>query len=114
MDTIAFVVPVLPGKEATDADTLERFSTGEEKDAYASRRRAQGFTREAVWHQKTPDGTLAIVLLEADDLESAFGAIATSDDPFDVRFRAFVQDVHGVDLANDPRPEIRPVVDTRF
>ena len=45
-------------------------------------------TREAVWHQKTPDGaTLAIVLLEADDVEAAFGRLATSDAPFDQRFR---------------------------
>jgi hypothetical protein len=49
-------------------------------------------TREAVWHQRTPDGaTLAIVLLEADDVEAAFGHIVASDAPFDRRFRAMIR-----------------------
>ena len=41
-------------------------------------RRAQGLTREAVWHQTTPMGTFAIVVLEGDDIQSSLGMIATS------------------------------------
>ncbi|MGZ8603613.1 MAG: hypothetical protein ACXWXQ_10835 [Actinomycetota bacterium] len=114
MPTFAFVMPVLPGKEDKDVETLEGFSGGEEKDTYVAARRSQGMTRESVWHQRTPDGTLAIVLLEGDDLESALRSMATSDEPFDRQFREFVQDVHGVDLANDPPPDVRLVSDTRF
>jgi hypothetical protein len=114
MPTLAFVMPILPGKEKTDLEALERVSTGEERDAHVAARRSQGVTREAVWHQKTPDGTLAVVMLEADDLESVFRTLATSNEPFDRRFREFVQDVHGVDLANDPPPDVRLVSDTRF
>ena len=71
MATFAFVVPVLPGKEETDLETMQRFATGEENDAYDTARRSLGFQREAIWHQQTPDGTLAIVLWEAEDIEQA-------------------------------------------
>jgi hypothetical protein len=114
MATFAFVAPVLPGKAETDRDGMQRFSTGEEKDAYEASRRALGFQREAIWHQETPDGTIAIVVWEADDIEAAFGGIATSDEPFDRQFREFLRDVHGLDVANDPPPEVRPVIDHRF
>lgn len=100
MPLFAFGAPILPGKEQLDAETFEQFTAGEE--------------REAVWHQRTPDGaTLAIVLLEADGVEAAFGHIVTSDAPFDRRFRAMVQEVHGFDLASAPPPDVRPICDTR-
>ena len=34
---------------------------------------------------------------EAEDIEQAFGGIATSDEPFDQRFREFLKVVHGID-----------------
>lgn len=115
MPAFAFVAPILPGKEQLDAEAFERFSGGDEREAYAAARRAAGVTREAVWHQRTPDGTtLAIVLLEADDVEAAFGHIVTSDADFDRRFRAMVQEVHGFDLAASPPPHVRLVSDTAF
>jgi len=64
--------------------------------------------------QKTPDATLAIIVLEGDDVESALGVSATSDDPVHQQFREFVKDVHGVDLANDPPPDISLITDTQF
>jgi hypothetical protein len=113
--TFAFVMPLLPGKEETDREMLERLSAiGPERDAYVAARRAQGLTREAIWHQKTPMGTFAIVVLEGDDIASSFGKIATSDEPFARQFREFVKDVHGVDLAKDPPPDVALISDTRF
>ncbi len=114
MPIFAFVAPLLPGKAETDREGMQRFSAGEERAAYEASRRALGFQREAVWHQKTPDGTVAIVVWEVDDVEAAFGGIATSDEPFDRQFREFLKDVHGLDVANDPPPEVRPVIDHRF
>jgi hypothetical protein len=114
MPAFAFVAPILPGKERLDAETLEQFAVGDEHDAYVAARRAAGVAREAVWHQTTPDGaTVAIVLLEADDVEAAFGHIVTSDAPFDRRFRAMVHEVHGFDLASAPPPDVRLISDTR-
>ena len=114
MPMYAFVAPILPGKEQLDVETFEQF-TGDEREEYVSARTAAGVTREAVWHQRTPDGgTLAIVLLEADDVEAALGHIVTSDAPFDRRFRAMVHEVHGFDLASTPPPDVQLICDTRF
>jgi len=112
MPAFAFAAPILPGKEQLDAETMQRLASNDE---YAEARRAAGVTREAIWHQKLPDGTtLAIVLLEADDPQAAFGHIATSDAEFDRSFRAMVQEVHGFDLATAPPPDVRPIADTTF
>lgn len=63
-------------------------------------------TREAVWIQSTPGGDMAVVLMEADDLEAALKVIATSDEPFDRWFRDHVRDVHGIALEEGfPPPE---------
>jgi hypothetical protein len=113
--TIVFALPILPGKEDVDREMLERLNApGPEKDAYVGARRDQGLTREQVRHQVTPNGTLAIIVLEADDLMSALGVSATSDDPFHRQFREFVKDVHGVGFANDPPPDAQLISDTRF
>jgi hypothetical protein len=113
--TFAFVMPLVPGKEETDAAMLRRMGTpGPEHDAYVAARRSQGLTREVVWHQKTPMGTFAIIVLEGDDIAASFGRIAASDEPFAVQFREFVKDVHGVDLAKDPPPDVELLIDARF
>lgn len=115
MATLAFAMPIIPGKEALDRESIQRLSEpGPEHDAYVAARRAQGITREAVWHQSTPDGTLAIVVMESDDPAKAMGQIATSDDPFTQRFREFVKEVHGVDMANDPPPTVELISDVSF
>jgi hypothetical protein len=113
--TSAFVLPIVPGKEDFDRESLQRMAVpGPEHDAYVEARRAQGITREAVWHQRTPMGTFAIVLMEGDDLTAAMGAMISSQDPFSTQFRQFVKEVHGVDLAADPPPDVTPIVDNRF
>jgi hypothetical protein len=115
LDTFVFVMPLLPGKAEVDRQMLERVTApGPDRDAYVAARRSQGVAREAIWHQNTPMGTLAIVLLEAEDIASSFGKIATSDEPFAQQFREFVKEVHGVDLAKDPPPEVSLISDTRF
>jgi hypothetical protein len=115
MPSFAFVAPILSGKEQLDAESFKQFSAGDEREAYLAARKAAGVTREAVWHQKTPDGaTLAIVLPESDEVEAAFGHIVTSDAPFDRRFRAMIQEVHGFDLASAPPSDVRLISDTRF
>ena len=51
-------------------------------------------------------GDVAVVLIEADDIGSAMGALAGSEDPFDAWFRDHLMDVHGMDLREEsPAPE---------
>jgi hypothetical protein len=109
MSSIAFVLPIVPGKEAEDRDALEEM-VGSRRDEYEQARRTAGIQREAVWHQETPQGTIAVVYLEADDVGAAMQAIGTSEAPFDRWFRDTMKDVHGVDLA-EPAPPPQLIMD---
>jgi hypothetical protein len=114
MAAIAFVLPILPGKEQTDKDFL-REAAGPRKAELQESRRRLGITREAGWHQQTPQGTLAIIYIEADDPQRVFQGIATSTEPFDQWFRERAMEVHGVDLTQPmPGPLSEPVLDERF
>ena len=62
----------------------------------------QGSPARWFWHQATPDGTVAVVYLEADDIPAAMQAMATSD-PFDQRFRQLLKEVRGIDLTEGGR-----------
>jgi hypothetical protein len=112
MASLAFVLPVLPGKESTDREQIERFKN-EESEEFSAWNRSNGVTRHAVWHQKTPQGTTAIVLIEADDISAALRGPATSQEPFDHKFRQWINDVHGVDLATDPPADVAHLIDWR-
>ena len=115
MTAIAMAMPVLPGKEQNWRDYVGRLNSPEVRDQYAASRRAAGMARETVWSEQTPDGRLlAVVLMEADDINAVFANLATSDDPFTAQFRDFVKDVHGVDIATDPLLEVTMLSDTRF
>ena len=106
MPALGFVAPLLPGK--TDADRVAMLScwNGERRAAYEDARRRVGVTRESVWIQSTPMGDVAVIYLEADDLEVAFKAMGESDEPFDRWFREHVLDVHGIALEQGfPPPE---------
>jgi hypothetical protein len=113
MASVAFVLPIIPGKQEADLEMFEGFKSGDAKDAFDGWNRSHGVRRHAVWHQKTPDGTVAIILLEADDVGQALGGVATSQEPFDQQFRESVKEIHGVDLANDPPAEVTQVMDWR-
>jgi hypothetical protein len=111
MPALAFVVPIVAGKEQTDREAMKRLTTEEQWDAV---HRELGVTRHAVWHQETPNGSVAIVLLEGDDLPGALGAFASSEEPFFQKFRGIVQEFHGIDLAADPPPNVLSVIDSSF
>jgi hypothetical protein len=106
MQTIGFIAPLLPGKTETDRAAMISCWRGDRQEAYAASRRRLGITREAVFIQDTPAGDVAVVYLEADDVEAAFKGMATSDDPFDQWFRDHLRDVHGFNIEDGfPPPE---------
>jgi hypothetical protein len=76
---------------------------GARRAEYAASRAAKGITREEVWMQETPAGTVSVVYIEADDLGGAFSGLATSQEPFDVWWRAQILAIHGIDMAQ-PMP----------
>jgi hypothetical protein len=106
MQCIAFAAPIRPGQTETDRAAMQSVSAGERKAAHQSSRERHGITREAVWIQQTPAGDMAVVYLEAGDLQAAFAGIGSSQEPFDTWFRGLIRDVHGIDLAQGfPPPE---------
>ena len=87
MQSVAFVAPLLPGKTEIDRAARQSCANGERTAAHRASRERRGITREAVWIQSTRGGDVAIVHLEADDLQAALAGLSTSPDPFDNWFR---------------------------
>jgi len=107
------VVPVLPGKEQADLNWVEEM-TGPRREEYESAWKQLGVTRHTVWHQQTPDGTVAVVYMEADDIPRAMQGITSSDDPFNQWFRERVRDVHGLDIQAEAPPQAEQIHDHTF
>src|SRR3954451_17240724 len=97
--TLAFAVPIRPGKTGADRIAMESCRSGERQAAHGASRERAGISRESVWIQSTPGGDMAVVVLEGEDMGAAMGALATSEEPFDAWFREVLADVHGIDLA---------------
>lgn len=98
MPMIAFAAPLLPGMTEVDREAMTSFRSGERKPAFEDSRRRAGITRECAWIQTTPNGDVAVVYMEADDVAAAFAALGGSDEPFDQWFRGHVRNVHGFSL----------------
>ena len=112
MESLGFVLPLLPGKTDVDRAAMTSCWQGERKAAFEDSRRRAGITRESVWIQSTPKGAVVVVYVEADDLGSAFKTMATSNEPFDQWFRDHVRDVHGISLEEGFVPP-EPILDFR-
>lgn len=101
MAAYGFTVPVLPGQEAADRQFITEIQ-GPRRAAYEATWRRFGVHAERIWHQVTPQGTVAVVYLELDDPGQLFGGLATADDPFVVWFREQILAIHGLDLTQPP------------
>jgi hypothetical protein len=98
MPGFAFSIPVVPGKEAIDRRTLDEMLVERRSEYEAALRRA-GITRQAIWHQATPDGTIAVVYVEGDDPAAGVAQFSSSDEPLNTWFRQQMMEVHGVDIS---------------
>jgi hypothetical protein len=108
MPTIAFVAPIRPGKTDQFREAGQSFAPGgPRREAYEASRERHGIKRELSWLQSTPMGDLTIVYIETDDPEATFAGLATSQDPFDVWFRAKNREIFGIDIEDGvPSPEL--------
>ena len=98
MPALAFSIPILPGKEELDRGAFDEM-LGARREEYEAALRQAGITRQTVWHQETPDGTVAVVYVEGDDPEAGLARFGSSDDPLNTWFRDQMKEVHGVDLS---------------
>lgn len=112
MGGFAFAIPVVPGKEELDRSTLGEM-LGARRDEYEASLRDAGITRQAVWHQETPGGTVAVVYVEGDDPEGAVAHFGSSDEPLNAWFRDQMKEVHGLDISQDA-PRATKVHDIRL
>ncbi len=98
MPAVTFAFPILPGKEETDRQWMDE-CRGTRREQFLRSRQRMGVSREVAWHQATPQGTVKLVYLEADDPQQILEVVGTSDDPFDRWFREKAKEVHGIDLS---------------
>jgi hypothetical protein len=113
MQAISFAAPLLPGKTDADREALASCAQGDRRAEHEASRKRAGITRESVWIQSTPDGDVAVVLMESPDIQAAMGGLATSEEPFDKWFREHILEVHGMDLAADDFTPPEQVLDFR-
>lgn len=102
-----FAMPLLPGQ----ADTVRRMreeALGVRRSEYEESRRRLGITEERAWIQSTPMGDMVLVYLETEDPQRALRGMAESQEPFDVWFRQYIQDAHGVDITRGQAPPPEP------
>jgi hypothetical protein len=105
MAEVAFAIPVLQGQEQLDRETFQELE-GARRTEYEAALAEAGITRHAVWHQETPEGTLAIVYMQAND-ETGVGKFAASEAPLNRWFREQMKQVHGIDIAEAGSPPKR-------
>jgi hypothetical protein len=104
MQSIAFAAPILPGKTEAFRDWMHL--EGERRQEHEASRERLGIGRETAWLQQTPAGDVAIIYMEADDLQAAFAGLATSQEPYDRWSRDMISEIHGIDLTQGfPPPE---------
>ncbi len=108
MPMIAMAAPIPPEKYEKWREGMSSYA-GARRAEYDASRRRMGAVRQGVWVQQTPQGPIELLFIEAEDLARVFEQVATSEEPFDVEFRAFIQDVYGLDLTQPlpvPLPEL--------
>lgn len=98
MGGFAFSIPIVPGNEELDRRTLDEM-LGARREEYETALRAAGLTRQAIWHQETPNGTVAVVYVEGDDPEAGLAQFGSSGEPLNTWFRERMKEVHGIDIS---------------
>jgi len=81
---------------------------------YEASRKRLGISREVAYLQQTPQGDMAVVYFEVQDIPSVFEGFGRSQEPFDVWFREQVKEIHGIDFSEPlPGPLPEAIVDWR-
>jgi hypothetical protein len=105
--------PILPEK----AEQWKHFSqemAGPRRSEFAASHKRVGETREVAYLQHTPQGDMAVLYIEAQDVQRALEGLGMSQEPFDVWLREQVKEIHGVDLSQPlPGPLPEAIVDWR-
>jgi hypothetical protein len=101
MASLGMALPLLPGKTEEWLRWIQEVA-GPRQGEFQASRMSLGITREASFLQRTPQGDLGVLYIEAQDVARAFGGIATSRAPFDALFREKTLEFFGLDLTQPP------------
>src|SRR5438034_4489663 len=96
MASLAMTLPLLPGKTEDWKRWVQEMAGARLSEFQASRKRL-GITREESFLQQTPQGDMAILYIDAEDIVHVFQGLALSQDPFDVLFRQQTREFFGLD-----------------
>ena len=112
MASLAFVLPLTPGKTEEWRDWVEEILSSRRSEYEAFSRRL-GLRTQRWYLQYTPQGDQAITYLEGDDLQRTFQELRMSQDPFAVWLRQRAKDLlDGFDLTQtSPGPLSKLVFD---
>ena len=105
MDHTCIVVPVKPGKEEALRDFYREIEGPRHEDYDHSEQRL-AISKEVAFSAKTDGATVAVIYIESEDFERAFGQFVQSQDEFDLWFKKQVLDISGLDLNNPPEMEL--------
>ena len=93
-----FILPILHGGlELMRKWKKENIVNNKEHDLVF---RAAGISRELVWIQHLPQGDFAVASYETDDPEQSLKVLATSSEPWAVKFRQHLNKAHGLDISH--------------
>src|SRR5207249_5654546 len=101
MASLGMALPLLPGKTESWKRWAQEMA-GPRLSEYQASRQHLGITREASFLQQTPQGNMAVLYIEAEDIIRVFQGLASSQEPIDVLFRQQTKDFLGLDLAQPP------------
>ena len=102
MSNYCFIASILPGGiESMKKWNEENIVNNKEHDAVF---KAAGITREQVWIQHLPEQEqdFALASYETNNPEQSFKVLATSNEPWAIKFREHLKKIHGLDIAQSP------------
>ena len=102
MPALTFVAAILPDKEEEWRRFVQEV-TEERVHEYEGLRLRLGIHNESVWLARPKGGETAVVYLEAADPGRIVPTLVASEEPFDLWFKEQLSELHGPDLARDPR-----------
>lgn len=97
MANYCFTVPILPGGiELMKKWNAENIVNNKEHDAVL---KTAGVSREQVWIQHLPQGDFAVASYETNNPGQSLKVLATSNEPWAIKFREHLKKAHGFDIA---------------
>jgi hypothetical protein len=110
MDSIAFALPVKPGK-AAQLRAISEELLGARRQEFEESERRLGVTRECQFLQPSPMGDLFLFWAEGTDIMAALRSFGQSFEPVDAWWKEQLLDVTGVDLNQPPEAVAEVLMD---